>query len=101
MTCDDRDDRHLLAKDRLDLRKCGHTLCLISFYGLLLKEVVHPVGDRIHYFSREVTVVKTPRVFDWRVSPVFLPNVAMGAAAGLIVGLFTMPPFFWWRRHAP
>jgi len=74
---------------------------LSTEYEGLLKEVVHPVGDRIHYFSREVTVVKTPRVFDWRVSPVFLPNVAMGAAAGLIFGLFTMPPFFWWRRHAP
>jgi hypothetical protein len=46
-------------------------------------------------------IVKVPRGFDGRVDPPFRSFAGMGAAAGLFIGLFTMPPFFWWRRHIP
>jgi hypothetical protein len=48
-----------------------------------------------------VEVVGTPRVSDGRIGPSLLRFAGVGAAAGLYLGLFTMPPFFWWRRHVP
>ncbi len=45
-----------------------------------------------------VEIVRTPRVSDGRVGSSLLLFAGAGAAAGLLIGLFTMPPFFWWRR---
>ena len=45
----------------------------------------------------EARIVRTPRVLDGRVDPPFRSFAAWGAAAGLCLGLLTLPPFVWWR----
>ena len=73
---------------------------LHAHYSEVLKGVVHgPHRFRLLQFQYEM--VKTPRVSDGRIGPSLLPLAGAGGAAGLFIGLFTMPIFPWWRRHAP
>jgi hypothetical protein len=74
---------------------------LMAKYLELLEEVVDRVGQRERTDTLSVRPVKTPRVSEGRVSPLLLHFVGAGALAGLLIGLFTMPLFLWWRRHLP
>jgi len=78
---------------------------LVADYTDVLKETAgHRVTfspHRVRPITLNIEIVKTPRVSDGRIGPSLLQFAGAGATTGLFIGLFTMPPFFWWRRHAP
>jgi hypothetical protein len=76
-------------------------------YDALLRDFVdvlrhyEPIRRNIDSAGRvelKSEIIKAPMAFDGRVDPPFRSFAGLGALTGLFIGLFTMPPFFWWRR---
>jgi len=83
------------------LRKQSDALLRDYVESLKRLEPIELNIDSVPPVELKAEIIKTPRAFNGRVDPPFASFAGLGASAGLLIGLFTMPPFFWWRRHAP